>query len=90
MPAQEKIKKLLAETVYKKASRQAAEIIVQSRVPEIQDLDVIAYQHMIGLLIPRAYEQLKKDWEWATGSSIPIPMQQALEYYDKHVEQRDS
>lgn len=90
MPASQKIKALLLETVYKKASRQAANILVDSPAPEIAELDVIAYKHMIGMFIPRAYEYIQQDWEWATGGPIPITMRQALAYYQNHVEERDS
>jgi hypothetical protein len=89
MSTQEKIKKLLVETVYKKAAGSAAEQIIKSSEPDIQELDIIAYKHIIGLLIPRAYEKLRGDWEWATGAPIPISMHDALEYYEKHVEERD-
>jgi hypothetical protein len=75
MSTQEKIKKLLVETVYKKAAGSAAEQIIKSSEPDIH--------------IPRAYEKLRGDWEWATGAPIPISMHDALEYYEKHVEERD-
>ena len=84
MSTKEQIKRLLAETVYSKASKEAARILVMTPEPEIKELDTIAYKHMIGLLIPRTYEQLKKDWEWATGGSIPITTQDALDHYEKH------
>ena len=90
MPTEKRIKDLLVQTVYKKAAGSAAEQIIKSPEPEFQELDIIAYKHIIGLLIPRAFEKLRGDWEWATGASIPISMHDALEYYEKHVEERDS
>ena len=88
MSTQKRIKDLLVQTVYKKAAGSAAEEIIKSPEPIIQELDIIAYKHIIGLLIPRAFEKLRGDWEWATGASIPISMHDALEYYEKHVEER--
>lgn len=90
MSSSQRIKNLLVQTVYKKAARSAAEQIITSPEPNIQELDIIAYKHIIGLLIPRAFEKIRGDWEWATGASIPISMHDALEYYEKHVEERDS
>lgn len=89
MSTQKRIKDLLVQTVYKKAAGSAAEQIIKSPEPDIQELDIIAYKHIIGLLIPRAYEKLRGDWEWATGAPIPISMHDALEYYEKHIEERD-
>lgn len=88
MPTSQRIKNLLVQTVYKKAAGSAAEQIIKSPEPDIQELDIIAYKHVIGLLIPRAYEKIRGDWEWATGAPMPISMHDALEYYEKHVEER--
>jgi hypothetical protein len=98
MSTSQRIKNLLVQTVYKKAARSAAEQIIKSPEPNIQELDIIAYKHIIGLLIPRAFEKIRGiprafekirgDWEWATGAPIPISMHDALEYYEKHVEER--
>jgi hypothetical protein len=89
MSPSRQIKRLLVETVYKKAARSAAQEIVKSPEPEFRELDIIAYKHIIGMLIPRSYELIKKDWEWATGGSIPISMKDALEYYERHVKEPD-
>ena len=61
-PPKKRIKDLLVQTVYKKAAGSAAEQIIKSPEPDIQELDIIAYKHIIGLLIPRAFEKLRGDW----------------------------
>lgn len=85
MSASQRIKEALFQTVYKKAARQAARIIVKTSPSPIEHLETISYKHMIGMLLPRMFNEVCKDWEWATGHDIPISLQEALDYYEKHV-----
>ena len=90
MSSQEEIKNLIAKKIYNTAARQAAKEVVRSSKPQFHELDIIAYKHIVGLLIPRIYELLSKDFEWVMREPFPLSLQDALEYYERHVEERDS
>ena len=90
MSTQEKIKNLIAKKIYKTAARQAAKEIVKSAEPQFHELDIIAYKHIVGLFIPRTYELLSKDFKWVMKEPIPLTLQDALDYYEKHIQDRRS
>jgi hypothetical protein len=83
MPAPQEIKKLLIQTIFKKAKWETARILVKSpknRSKEIEDISVL---HMWEMLLLRVHEEVSKQWEWATGASIPVTLKDVLEAAEK-------
>ena len=83
MPAPQEIKKLLIQTIFKKAKWETARILVKSpknRSKEIEDISVL---HMWQMLLPKVHEEVSKQWKWATGQSIPVTLKDVLEASDK-------
>ena len=79
MPAPQEIKKLLIQTIFKKAKWETARILVKSpknRSKEIEDISVL---HMWQMLLPKVHEGVSKQWKWATGQSIPLTLKDVLE-----------
>jgi len=79
MPAPQKIKDLLLQTIFKKAKWETARILVKSpknRDKEIEDISVL---HMWQMLLPKVHEEVSKEWKRATGQSIPVTLKDVLE-----------
>ena len=83
MPAPQEIKKLLLQTIFKKAKWETARILIKSpKNPKIE-LEDISVLHMWEMLLPRVHEEVSKQWEWATGASIPVTLKDVLEASEK-------
>jgi hypothetical protein len=83
MPAPQKIKNLLLQTIFKKAKWETARILIKSpknRDKEIEDISVL---HMWQMLLPKVHEEVSKQWKWATGASIPVTLKDVLEASEK-------
>ena len=85
MPSSQKIKDLLFQTVYKKAAREAARILVKSSPSPVEHVEAISYKNIIGMILPRVFDEVRNSWQWVTGDEIPVTLQEAMDYYERHV-----
>ena len=90
MPSKEQVKKLILESLRQDVSRKALTFIAKTKKPKEKEYDLIALRNVSYMFTPREYERLAKDWEFATGDKIPVSLQEALDYMEKGLTQRDS
>tara|TARA_R110002126_G_scaffold40265_1_gene118719 strand:- start:464 stop:724 length:261 start_codon:yes stop_codon:yes gene_type:complete len=82
MPNDRQTKNLLLDSIKLAVSNKALRVISETKEPDDLELDAIAVRHMRCLFVPKAYEKLKGDWEWAIKKQIPITLKEALDYMD--------
>ena len=90
MPTAKQIKTLLLESLREDVSRKALTFIAKTKKPEEVEYDLIAVRNVSYLFTPREYEKLAKDWEFTTGAKIPVSLEEALDYMENFLTQRDS
>tara|TARA_R100000664_G_C2741771_1_gene130140 strand:+ start:193 stop:465 length:273 start_codon:yes stop_codon:yes gene_type:complete len=90
MPSPYQIKQILLESLRQDVSRKALNFIAKTKEPEEKEYDIIAVRNVSYLFTPREYEKLAKDWKWATGDEIPVSLEEALDYMENDLTQRDS
>jgi len=91
MPAPQEIKKLLIKTIFKKAKWETARILAKSSKNPKIELEEISVLYIWSMLLPRMHQEVSKQWEWATGHSIPLSLEDLLQAAEKaRKTQRDS
>tara|TARA_Y100001938_G_C7993210_1_gene380634 strand:- start:173 stop:430 length:258 start_codon:yes stop_codon:yes gene_type:complete len=84
MSSEKKVKKLLLESFRQDVARKALSFLTKTKKPEEEEYDLIALRNISYMFAPREYERVSKDWEFATGSKIPVSLQEALDYIDEN------
>ena len=90
MPSPYQIKQILLESLREDVSRKALTFIAKTKEPEEKEYDLIAVRNVSYLFTPREYEKLADDWKFATGNKIPVSLEEALDYMENYLTQRDS
>ena len=85
MPTQKQVKSLILDSLRQTITRETLSFIAKTKEPEEKEYDLIAARNIGYLFIPREYEKLRKDWEWATGKEIPVSFKEALDYMDHDI-----
>ena len=83
MSAPQEIKKLLLETIFKKAKWETARILTKSSKSLDREIEDISVLYVWQMLLPRMHEEVSKQWKWATGQTIPVTLKDLLEASDK-------
>ena len=83
MPAPQEIKKLLLKTIFKKAKWETAKILAKSPENPNREVEDISVLHIWSMLLPRMHQEVSKRWEWTTGHSIPLSLEEVLEAAEK-------
>ena len=83
MSTQERIKKLLLETLRQDVSRKALTFLSKTKRPLDKEYDLIALRNISYMFTPKEYERIAKDWKFATGNEIPVTLQEALDYMER-------
>ena len=90
MSSKNKIKTLILESLRENVSRKALTFIAKTKKPQEVEYDLIALRNISYMFTPREYENLAKDWEFATAAKIPVSLEEALDYMENFLTQRDS
>jgi hypothetical protein len=83
MSAPQEIKKLLLKTIFKKAKWETAKILAKSPENPNREVEDISVLHIWSMLLPRMHQEVSKRWEWTTGHSIPLSLEEVLEAAEK-------